>query len=54
MWNDVTFWFSQMIFNKQQEQYVLTTVKEINYFFGENAGKQCVTMSLILLLFLIT
>ena len=35
-----------MIFYKQQEQYVLTTVKEIKYFFGENAGKQCVTMSL--------
>ena len=23
MWNDVMFWFSQMIFYKQQEQYVL-------------------------------
>ena len=24
MWNDVMFWFSQMIFYKQQSQYVLT------------------------------
>ena len=46
MWNNVTFWFSQMIFYKQQEQYVRTAVKEIKYFFGENASKQCVTMSL--------
>ena len=29
MWNDVMFWFSQIIIYKQQEQYVLTTVKEI-------------------------
>ena len=51
MWNDVIFWFSQTIFYKHQEQYVLTTVKEMRYS-GENAGKQCVTMSL--LLFIIT
>ena len=31
MWSDVMFWFSQMIFYKQREQYVLTTIKEINY-----------------------
>ena len=42
MWND---WSSRMIFYKQQEQYVLTTVKEMKYS-GEDAGKQCVTMSL--------
>ena len=29
MWNDVMFWFSQIIIYKQQKQYVLTTVKEI-------------------------
>ena len=29
MWNDVMFWFSQIIIYKQQEQYVLTTVQEI-------------------------
>ena len=28
MRNDVMFWFSQMIFYKQQEQYVLTTVMD--------------------------
>ena len=31
MWNDVMLWFSQIIIYKQQEQYVLTTVKEIKY-----------------------
>ena len=31
MWNDVMFWFSQIIIYKQQEQYVQTTVKEIKY-----------------------
>ena len=50
-WNDVTFWFSKMIFYEQQEQYVLTTVKEIKYFFCENAGKQCVTMSLTVVIY---
>ena len=34
-----------MIFYKQQEQYVITTVKELKYS-GENAGMQCVTMLL--------
>ena len=29
MWNDVMFWFAQIIIYKQQEQYVLTTVQEI-------------------------
>ena len=33
MWNDVMFWFSQIVIYKQQEQYVLiiATVKEIKY-----------------------
>ena len=31
MWNDVIFWFSQMIFYTKQEQYVLPTIKEIKY-----------------------
>ena len=31
MWNDLVLWFSQMIFYKQREQYVLTTIKEIYY-----------------------
>ena len=30
----------------QQEQYVLTTIQGNETLFGENAGKQCVTMSL--------
>ena len=47
MWNDETFWFTQMIFYKQQEQYVLITYSQGNQaLFDENAGKQCVTMSL--------
>ena len=29
MWNDVMFWFAQIIIYKQEEQYVLTTVQEI-------------------------
>ena len=45
MWNDETFWFTQMIFYKQQEQYVLITYSQGNQaLFDENAGKQCVTM----------
>ena len=31
MWNDLFFWFSQMIFYTKQEQYVLPTIKEIKY-----------------------
>ena len=31
MWNDVIFWFWQMIFYTKQEQYVLPTIKEIKY-----------------------
>ena len=30
----------------QQEQYVLTTIQGNETLFGENAGKQCVAMSL--------
>ena len=29
LWNDVMFWFSQIIIYEQQKQYVLTTSKEI-------------------------
>ena len=52
MWNHVMFWFSQMIFYKQQEQYVLTTVKEIKFSLVKCwHGKQCVAMSLTTVVF---
>ena len=45
LWNDVMFWFSQIIIYEQQKQYVLTTSQGNQVIFGGNAGKQCVTIS---------
>ena len=43
MWR---FGFRKWFSTSNQNNNVLTTVKEIKYFLVKNAGKQCVTMSL--------
>ena len=53
-WNDVMFWFSQIILYKQQEQYVLTTVKEIKYFLVKMLVSIVQQCQLLHLLFIIT
>ena len=35
----------------RQEQFVLTTIKEMKLLFGENAGKQCLAMSLTAIIY---
>ena len=45
-WNDVTFWFSQNDFLQATRTICANYSQGNQALFGENAGKQCVTMSL--------
>ena len=45
-WNDVTFWFSQNDFLQATRTICANYSQGNQVLFDENAGKQCLTMSL--------